>query len=46
MMMKRNSINGHCKFGACQNWEPADRIGDFEIFFNGFAKNPRVLRWS
>ena len=30
--MKRNSSNGHCKFGACQNLEPADRIGDFEIF--------------
>ena len=28
-MLKRNSINVHCKFGACQKWELAGRIGDF-----------------
>ena len=30
----------HCKFGACQNWEPAGRISDFGNFLNGFAKSP------
>ena len=25
-----SSLNSsHCKFGACQKWEPAGRIGDF-----------------
>ena len=51
-MLKCNSINVHlntrhssdCKFGACQKWEPAGRIGDFGNFLNGFAKSPRVLR--
>ena len=33
-------------FSACQNWEPANRIGDFGNFFNGFGKSPRVLRSS
>ena len=44
-MLKRNSFNVHWKFGACQKWEPAGRIGDFGKFLNGFAKSPRVLRW-
>ena len=47
-MLKRKSIHAdsntrrssHCKFGACQKWEPASRIGDFE---NGFAESPRLL---
>ena len=43
-MLKRNSFNVHWKFGACQKWEPAGRIGDFGNFLNGFAKSPRVLR--
>ena len=41
-MLKRNSIIVH-SFRGCQKWEPAGRIGDFEIFFNDFAKSPRVL---
>ena len=36
-MLKRNSIIFH-SFGGCQKWEPAGRIGDFEILFNDFAK--------
>ena len=44
-MLKRNSFNAHWKFGACQKWELAGRIGDFGNFLNGFAKSPRVLRW-
>ena len=51
IMLKRNSINvhsntwhsSHCKFGACQKWEPAGRIGDFGNFLNGFAKSPRLI---
>ena len=35
-----------CKCSACQKLEPAGRIGDFGNFLNGFAKSPRVLRWS
>ena len=31
-MLKRNSFNVHCKFGARQKREPADRIGDFGNF--------------
>ena len=46
IMLKRNSFNVHWKFGACQKWEPAGRIGDFGNFFNGLAKSPRVLRSS
>ena len=42
-MLKRNSINVHCKFGARQKWEPAGRIGDFGNFLNGFAKSPRLI---
>ena len=41
---ERNSFNVHWKFGACQKWEPAGRMGDFGNFLNGFAKSPRVLR--
>ena len=37
-MLKRNSFNVHWKFGACQKWEPAGLIGDFEIFFQDFAQ--------
>ena len=43
-MLERNSFNVHWKFGACQKWEPAGRIGDFGNFLNGFAKSPSVLR--
>ena len=48
-MIKRNSkiINVHSitqqlslKFGACQKWEPAGRIGDFGNCFNFFVKSP------
>ena len=42
-MVKRNSINVHCKFGACQKWEPAGRIGDSGNFLNGFAKSPLLV---
>ena len=50
-MLKRNSINVHSntlhsphrKFGACQKWEPAGRIGDFAIFLNGLAISPRLI---
>ena len=44
IMLKRNSFNVHCKFGACQKWELAGRVGDFGNFLNGFAKSPRVRR--
>ena len=40
MMLKRKSIYVHCEFGACQKWEPAGRVGDFENFLNGFPKSP------
>ena len=43
VMLKRNSTNLHCKFGACQKWEPAGRMGDFGNFLNGFAKRPRLI---
>ena len=42
MMLRHNSICVHYKFGACQKWEPAGRIGSFENFFNGFPKSPRA----
>ena len=42
-MLKGNSINVHCNFGARQKWEPAGRKGDFGIFFNAFAKSPRLI---
>ena len=42
-MLKLNSINVHCKFGARQKWELAGRIGDFGNFLNGFAKSPRLI---
>ena len=41
-MLKLNSIIVH-SFGDCQKWEPAGCIGDFENFFNDFAKSPRVV---
>ena len=43
IMLKRNSFNVHWKFGACQKWEPAGRIGDFGNFLNGFAKSPQLI---
>ena len=43
IMLKRNSFNVHWKFGACQKWEPAGRIGDFGNFLNGFAKSQRLI---
>ena len=42
-MLKRNSINVHCKFGARQKWELAGRIGDFGHFLNSFAKSPQLI---
>ena len=42
-MLKHNSINVHCKFGARQKWELAGRIGDFGNFFNGFAKSRQLI---
>ena len=30
----------HCKFGACEKWEPAGHINDFGNFLNGFANSP------
>ena len=42
-MLKRNSINIHCKFGAQQTWELAGRIGDFGNFLNGFAQSPQLI---
>ena len=42
-MLKRNSINVHCKFGACQKWELAGRISDFGNFLKGFAKSPQLI---
>ena len=46
IMLKRNSCIFLCKFSACQNLELAGHTGDFGNFLNGFAKSPRVLRWS
>ena len=43
IILKRNSFNVHLKFGACQKWEPAGRIGDFGNFLNGFAKSQRLI---
>ena len=51
IMLKRNSTNvhsntlpsSHCKFGACQKWESAGRVGDFGNFLNGFTKSPRLI---
>ena len=37
IMLKRNSFNAYWKFGACQKWEPAGRIGDFRYFFERFC---------
>ena len=45
-MVKRNSINVHCKFGACQKWEPAGRIGDFGNFLSGFSDLLKAHDWS
>ena len=42
-MLKCNSINVHCKFGARHKWEPAGHIGDFGNFLNSFAKTPRLI---
>ena len=42
-LLKSNSINFHCKFGALQMWEPAGRIGDFGHFLNVFAKSPWLI---
>ena len=39
-----NTLNSsHCKFGACQKWESAGRVGDFGNFLNGFTKSPRLI---
>ena len=34
LMFIQTSNSSHCKFGACQKWEPAGRIGDFGNFFS------------
>ena len=49
-MFKRNSINVHSNgrklvlqiLGACQNLEPAGRLGDYGHFFNDFTKSVRA----
>ena len=43
LMFIQTSNSSHCKFGACQKWEPAGRIGDFGNFLNGFAKSQRLI---
>ena len=43
MFIQTLEHSSHCKFGACQKWEPAGRIGDFGNFSNGFAKSPRLI---
>ena len=50
-MLKRNSINVHSNrrklvlqiLGACQNSEPAGRLGDYGHFFRGFTKSVHAL---
>ena len=42
-MLKLNSINLHCKFGARRKWQPVGRMGEFGNFLNGFAKTPRLI---
>ena len=43
-MLKRNSVNVQCKFGARQKWEPAGRINiDFGNFLNGFDKSQGLI---
>ena len=42
-MLKRDSINGHCKFVVRQKWELASRIGEFGNVLNGFAKSPQLI---
>ena len=43
-MLKRNSVNVQCKFGARQKLEPAGRINiDFGNFLNGFAKSQGLI---
>ena len=39
-------VQAHSLQLALQKWEPAGRICDFGIFFNGLAKSPRVVRSS
>ena len=43
IMLKSNSINVHCKFGARQKCELAGGIGDFGNFLNVFAKSPQLI---
>ena len=43
IMLKSNSINVHCKFGALQKCELAGGIGDFGNFLNVFAKSPQLI---
>ena len=44
-MLKRNSINFHCKFGARQKWEPPNCIGDLEIFWTVSLKAHDWSSW-
>ena len=46
VMLKRNSINLHCKFGARQKWESAGRICDFEFFWTVSLKGHDWLSWT
>ena len=39
-MFIQTLTSSYCKFGACQKWEPAARMGDFENFLNVLVKSP------
>ena len=41
VMLRRNFINIHCKFGARQKWEPAGRMGDFGNFLKRVSQKIR-----
>ena len=45
VLLKRNSINVHCKFGARQKWEPAGRMGDFGHFSTVSLKAHDCSSW-
>ena len=38
MILKGNSINVHCKFGACQKWEPVNQWKTNQAKFFAFDK--------
>ena len=37
MFIQTLEHSSHCKFGDCEKWEPAGRIGDFGNFSTGLA---------